>query len=234
MEVLTTYDSSHGCRGCVRFAPPPPALCVPGRVGSRVARSCRWWVVPYHDAAQRAGADAPAPTVRHSKFRPVAARSGGCELSHEDLNMACDGSGTSIAVFGTSKDVLFAFPNSHAEKDFQSAWFPTWNAIGHTWTSLHSDTRCAERYSCAGVLLRMSGRPRGTLVRGRSGHGQEGPVVAHRDDARLSNAVDHRLASAIARFDGSRLETAPDHKTSRQDVLRGREAHATSQHGEPA
>lgn len=102
MEVFTSNDSSHGCRGLVRYAPQPPALCVPGRVVLALLALRRWWGVPYHDAAQRAGATAPAPTSLCS----VPARGRGCELFSAGRFITRDGSGTSIVVFGASSRAL--------------------------------------------------------------------------------------------------------------------------------
>lgn len=81
LQISTTQDSSHGCRGWVCSAPPPPALLGSWPGGARFARPSRWRVDPLALQPNRAGATATG-THRPSRLGTVAARSGGCELSN--------------------------------------------------------------------------------------------------------------------------------------------------------
>ena len=213
MEVLTTYNSSHGCRSLVRCAPQPPALCVPVRVVLAIARPLPMVVRSIPRCSAKGRGYAPTPT----SLRSVPARGRGCELSRTKT-ITYDDSGTSTAMLGVERRLLL-FPNLYAEEDLQFARLPFRNSGGHSWTPMHSDSD-AKRYSRSLVLIRMSGRPRGFLVRRRSGDRQEKPLAANHDDARFADAGDHRLTSGRTRLTESRLETTPDRETAGQVVLR--------------
>ncbi len=112
MQVLTTFSSSHGCRSLVRFAPQPPALCVPGRVRARVARPLPLVGRSIPRCSAKGRGYAPTPT----SLRSVPARSRGCELPQTNT-IACDDSGTSIEMVGASVMDVFYFcsPNHYAQ-----------------------------------------------------------------------------------------------------------------------
>lgn len=108
-EVFPIQDSSHGCRGLFRSAPQPPAHCVPGRRVLAIARLLPM-VGRSTPRCSAMGRGYRPSTHRPSlSLRPVAARSGGCELLFPlTISITCDGSGTSIAMFGASRDAFIS------------------------------------------------------------------------------------------------------------------------------